>query len=78
MYMRKGVAQRNTLVDDTAERIRQMILTGEVQPGEFLPSRKELAARFDVGLSAVHEAMGVTTDRRKVVEKHKRGTMLPD
>jgi len=21
---------------------------------------------------------GVTTDRRKVVEKHKRGTMLPD
>ena len=44
MHMRKGVAQRNTLVDDTAERIRQMILTGEVQPGEFLPSRKELAA----------------------------------
>ena len=34
-----------------------MILTGDVQPGEYLPSRKELAARFGVGISTVHEAI---------------------
>jgi GntR family transcriptional repressor for pyruvate dehydrogenase complex len=79
MYTRKGVAQRNTLVDDTAERIRQMILTGEVQPGEFLPSRKELAARFDVGLSTVHEAIQALTAVGLVNSRPGKGTWVrPD
>ena len=47
----------STLVDRVTDEIRQMILTGELQPGDFLPTRKELAARFDVGLSTVHEAI---------------------
>jgi GntR family transcriptional repressor for pyruvate dehydrogenase complex len=50
-------AGRSTLVDDTAEQIRQMILTGEVKPGELLPPRRELAQQFGVGISTVHEAV---------------------
>lgn len=46
-----------TLVDDVTEEIRRMILTGEINPGEFLPTRKELAAQFGVGLSTVQEAI---------------------
>jgi GntR family transcriptional repressor for pyruvate dehydrogenase complex len=34
-----------------------MIFTGQIQPGELLPSRKELAARFGVGISTIHEAI---------------------
>jgi len=34
------VADRSTLVDDTADRIRQMIFTGQLKPGELLPTRK--------------------------------------
>ena len=47
----------STLVDRVTDEIRQMILTGELQPGDFVPTRKELAAQFEVGLSTVHEAI---------------------
>jgi len=47
----------DTLVDLVVHELRQMILDGEIQPGDFLPTRKELAAQFGVGLSTVHEAI---------------------
>ena len=47
----------DTLVDRVVHELRQMILDGEIQPGDFLPTRKELAAQFGVGLSTVHEAI---------------------
>jgi len=50
-------ADRRTLVDHTADRIRQMIFTGQLKPGEVLPSRKELAAQFGVGIATIHEAI---------------------
>lgn len=50
-------ADRSTLVDHTANRIRQMIFTGQIKPGELLPSRKELAAQFGVGIATIHEAI---------------------
>jgi GntR family transcriptional regulator, transcriptional repressor for pyruvate dehydrogenase complex len=51
------IADRSTLVDYTADRIRQMIFTGQIKPGELLPSRKELATRFGVGIATIHEAV---------------------
>jgi len=50
-------AGRSTLVDDTANKIRQMIFSGQIQPGELLPSRKALAKQFGVGISTIHEAV---------------------
>ena len=52
-----NTAGRNTLVDDASNRIRQMIFEGQIKPGEMLPPRKELAARFDVGISTIQEAI---------------------
>ena len=51
------VADRSTLVDDTADRIRQMIFSGQIKPGDLLPSRKELATQFGVGIATIHEAV---------------------
>ena len=51
--------RRSSLVDDTAERLRQMISSGQLQPGDYLPPQKELAARFGVGASTIHEAIQV-------------------
>lgn len=51
------VADRTTLVDRTANRLRQMIFAGQLKPGELLPSRKELAAQFGVGIATIHEAI---------------------
>ena len=50
---------RSSLVDDTAEHLRQMILGGQLCPGDFLPPQKELAAELEVGASTVHEAIQV-------------------
>ena len=49
--------QRSTLVDDVTAELRRMILEHEIKPGEFLPARKDLAARFGVGLSTIQEAI---------------------
>jgi GntR family transcriptional repressor for pyruvate dehydrogenase complex len=53
---RSGV-QKTTLVDDVTRKLRDWILAGDVQPGEYLPPRKDLATRFGVGLSTIHEAI---------------------
>lgn len=50
---------RSSLVDETAESLRQLILSGQLRPGEYLPSQKRLAARFGVGTSTIHEAVQV-------------------
>ena len=54
--MKSHVEQR-TLVDDVTRELRQMILEREIQPGEFLPPRKDLATQFGVGLSTIQEAI---------------------
>ncbi|MBM4423764.1 MAG: FadR family transcriptional regulator [Chloroflexi bacterium] len=53
----KSIADRSTLVDDTADRLRTMIFSEQIKPGQLLPPRKELAAQFGVGIATVHEAV---------------------
>jgi GntR family transcriptional repressor for pyruvate dehydrogenase complex len=53
-----------------------MILKGDVQPGEYLPSRKELAARFGVGISTVHEAIQALTALGLVASHPGKGTWV--
>jgi GntR family transcriptional regulator, transcriptional repressor for pyruvate dehydrogenase complex len=52
---------RDTLVDKVTNELRFIISDGQIQEGEYLPSRKELAARFGVGVSTVHEAVQALT-----------------
>ena len=68
--------QRSTLVRSVTEQLRQQILAGEVQPGEYLPSRKELAARYGVGISTVHEAIQALTALELVASHPGKGTWV--
>ncbi len=68
--------ERSTLVADITQELRQMVLTGKVQPGEFLPSRKDLAAQFGVGLSTVHEAIQVLTAVGMIESHPGKGTWV--
>jgi GntR family transcriptional regulator, transcriptional repressor for pyruvate dehydrogenase complex len=54
-----AVRRRNTIVDDIAEELRAMILSGQLKPGEFLEPQKTLADQFGVGLSTVRESIQV-------------------
>lgn len=67
---------RSTLVDDVTRELREMILRGGVQPGEFLPPRKDLAAQFGVGLSTVHEAVQALTALGLVESHSGKGTWV--
>jgi len=69
-------AGRSTLVDDTADKIRQMIFSGEIKPGELLPSRKELAEQFDVGISTIHEAVQSLSTVGLVESRPGKGTWV--
>ena len=48
---------KSSLVDDTAAELRQMIVGGQLRPGEFLPPQRDLAARLGVGASTMREAV---------------------
>lgn len=48
---------RSSLVDNTLDELRQLVLSGQFRPGEFLPPQRELAERFGVGASTIREAV---------------------
>jgi GntR family transcriptional regulator, sialic acid-inducible nan operon repressor len=49
--------RRRKLSDEILDRLLQLIEQGEVEPGGFLPSERDLMARFGVGRPAIREAL---------------------
>lgn len=49
--------QRRKLSSEVRERLLAWLGNGEVQPGDHLPSERELMARFGVGRPAIREAL---------------------
>lgn len=74
--MRAKPVARNSLVESMAQELRNMVTKGEIQPGEFFPPQKELAARFGVGLSTIHEAMQVLATLGMVASQAGKGTWV--
>lgn len=52
-----GKIVRRKLSDQVLERLREMIVRGELSPGDLMPSERDLMERFGVGRPAVREAM---------------------
>lgn len=50
-------SSRQGVTDRIADSLRASILKGRLQPGEALPSERDLAERFDVNRSSVREAV---------------------
>ncbi len=50
--------RRERLADQIADKIIQMILNGDLKPGDKLPSEPELMKKFSVGRSSIREAIG--------------------
>lgn len=49
--------RRRKLSEDVAERLQSMMLSGQLKPGENLPSERALMSTFGVGRSSVREAL---------------------
>ena len=48
---------RRKLSDEVFARLKRMIESGELQPGDEMPSERTLMERFQVGRPAIREAM---------------------
>src|SRR5687767_14417961 len=48
---------RRKLSDEVFDRLERMITSGELQPGDEMPSERVLMERFGVGRPAIREAM---------------------
>ncbi|MFA8438737.1 FadR/GntR family transcriptional regulator [Pueribacillus sp. YX66] len=62
--------------DIVVEQIEDWIRSGKVTPGEKLPSVRELCEMFDVGRSAVRDALTTLKGRGLVDVKHGEGTFV--
>jgi DNA-binding FadR family transcriptional regulator len=48
---------RRKLSDEVLDRLKRMVASGELKPGDEMPSERELMERFGVGRPAIREAM---------------------
>lgn len=48
---------RRKLSDEVFDRLKSMIVSGELAPGDAMPAERDLMARFGVGRPAIREAM---------------------
>ncbi len=55
--MRSEPIPRRKLSDEVFDRLERMISSGELTPGDDMPSERELMDRFKVGRPAIREAM---------------------
>jgi GntR family transcriptional repressor for pyruvate dehydrogenase complex len=55
--MRLHPVMPQTICDQVASQLRQLISSGEYKPGDRIPAERELAARLGVGRPAVREAL---------------------
>ncbi len=67
---------RDSLTDAIIREIKQMILQGDVLPGDWLPPQPALAQRFGVGLSTVREAVKGLTLLGVLKPQPGRGTQV--
>jgi DNA-binding FadR family transcriptional regulator len=63
-------------VSQVADHFEQAILSGELAPGELLPSERELSARMGVSRSVVREALGRLASLGLVRSIHGSGTRV--
>lgn len=68
---------RRTLHDELLERLRQLIIDGELVPGEKVPER-ELCERFGVSRTPLREALKVLANDGLVTLTPNRGAMIAD
>jgi len=69
-------AKKQTLAEQMAETVQELILSGEVQGGVTLPTEPELAEQFGVSRAVVRDATRILMARGLVEVEHGRGVFV--
>jgi GntR family transcriptional regulator len=59
-----------------ADILRDAVVTGELAPGDQLPSESELVERFDVSNGTIRKALGLLRGEGLIVAEHGRGVFV--
>ncbi len=70
--------KQKTIVEQIMEKVRELIITDKLKPGDRIPTENELAAMFGVGRSSIREAVKVFTYLGVFETQTRRGTILND
>lgn len=73
--MEQETIKRDLLSDAVIKAIQKQIIDGKLQPGDQLPSEKEMCKLFSVGRSTLREAIKALTVMN-LLDKGKRGTFV--
>jgi GntR family transcriptional repressor for pyruvate dehydrogenase complex len=71
-----GQKRRTKLRDRAAERILEMVISGNLSPGERLPPERELCERLGVSRTVVREALNLLEVRGLLEIEHGRGAVV--
>ena len=61
---------RQKLSDQVFDRLWEMIVSGELKPGDTIPSERKLMERFAVGRPAVREALQALANKGVITISH--------
>ncbi len=67
---------RRSLAEEIADRLTQMILSGELRPGEQLPPERDLATMLAVSRPSLREALRMLAQKNIIDRQHGRGTYV--
>ena len=70
--------QVNSLKAACVARLEELILSGEINPGEHLPAERDLAARLGVSRPVLHEALVDLAAKGLVTIHPRRGVVIND
>ncbi|MGC9670844.1 GntR family transcriptional regulator [Planosporangium sp. 12N6] len=72
------MAQSNPLYRRIAADLREAMRTGELRPGDRLPTEQELGERYGVSRNTVRLALGMLTNEGAITSTPGRGTFVRD
>ena len=73
---KRTISARRTVADQVSIALQKMIVEGKIDPGEPLPSQREIAARFGASRASVREAISALAAAGLVQVEHGRGVFV--
>jgi len=73
---KRTISARRTVADQVSIELQRMIVKGKLDPGQPLPSQREIAARFGASRASVREAISALAAAGLVQVEHGRGVFV--